>query len=304
MVGVILVVGGSGALGSALTRRLLASGVPVRVMTRRPDAAGALRDAGAEVVEGDLLERASLVRACAGADAVVASAHAMLGRGRQSSAHVDFTGHQHLVDAARLSRVGHFVYTSVYDFGPAFHAVPFFRIKLEIEQYVRSSGLAHTIVRPTAFMEMHAHALIGASILANRRVVLFGRGEQPRNFVAVDDVARCVVRVLHDTSFAGGVLDVGGPQNLTNLDVVRIYERLSGRRARVSHLPLPALRLSSMLVRPFYSGLSQVLQAGVLGDVVDQRFDARALEARLGSPLMRLEDWVSAHLAGSHQPTV
>jgi uncharacterized protein YbjT (DUF2867 family) len=300
----ILVVGGSGSLGSALTRRLLASGARVRVMTRRPEAAGALRDEGAEVVAGDLLDRASLIRACAGADAVVASAHAMLGRGRQASVHVDLTGHQHLVEAARLNRVGHFVYTSVYDFGPAFQAVPFFRIKLDVEQHLRASGLAHTIVRPTAFMEMHAHELIGAPILANRRVVLFGRGEQPRNFVAVDDVARCIVRVLHDASLAGGVLDVGGPDNLTNMDVVRIYERLGGQRARVSHLPVPALRLASLLARPFYPGLSQVFQAGVLGDTVDQRFDASGLEARLGFPLTRLEDWVSARLARSHQPAV
>jgi hypothetical protein len=99
------------------------------------------------------------------------------------------------------------------------------------------------------------------------------------------------------------VIDVGGPENLTNLDVVRIYERLSGHRARVSHLPLPALRIASVLARPFYGGLSQVLQAGVLGDVVDQRFDASGLAARLGFPLTRLEDWVSARLAGSHQPT-
>jgi uncharacterized protein YbjT (DUF2867 family) len=299
----ILVVGGSGALGSALTRRLLATGARVRVMTRRPEAVGTLRAEGAEVVAGDLLDRASLLRACAGVEAVVASAHAMLGRGRQSSVHVDLTGHQHLVDAARLQRVGHFVYTSVYDFGPAFQAVPFFRIKLEIEEYVRASGLACTIVRPTAFMEMHAHALIGAPILANRRVVLFGRGLQPRNFVAADDVARCMVRVLHDAAFAGGVLDVGGPDNLSNLDVIRIYERLTGRRARVTHLPLSALRVASVLTRPFYSGLSQVLQAGVLGDVIDQRVDASGLEARLGFPLTRVEDWVSARLEQSHQPT-
>jgi uncharacterized protein YbjT (DUF2867 family) len=66
--GSVLIVGGTGMLGGYLTRRLLAAGTPVRVMSRCPDRAVALRDAGAEVVEGDLLDGDSLIRACDGAD--------------------------------------------------------------------------------------------------------------------------------------------------------------------------------------------------------------------------------------------
>ena len=80
-----LIVGGTGSLGSALARRLLDRGKPVRVMTRRPEDAAELKELGAEVLQGDLLDKASLARANKGATKVVASAHSILGRGKESS---------------------------------------------------------------------------------------------------------------------------------------------------------------------------------------------------------------------------
>jgi uncharacterized protein YbjT (DUF2867 family) len=208
----ILIVGGGGVLGSLVVGRLLAAGERVRVMSRTPAIAESLRVAGAEVVQGDLLDRDSLVRACAGADAVVAAAHSMLGRGRHASVHVDGHGHRQLFDVAKAAGVRHIVYTSVYDYGEAYRPVTFFRIKMEVERYLQTSGIDYTILRPTAFMEYHAHVLIGEPVLAGRTVVLFGRGEQPRNFVAADDVAQVVNIALRDRSLAGATIDVAGPQ--------------------------------------------------------------------------------------------
>ena len=64
----ILIVGGSGTLGRLIARDLLAAGEPVRVMTRYPESASALRDAGAEIVAGDLTDKPSLSQACAGVE--------------------------------------------------------------------------------------------------------------------------------------------------------------------------------------------------------------------------------------------
>lgn len=292
----VLIVGGSGILGSIVARRLLAAGDPVRVMSRTPARAEPFREAGAEVVQADLLDRQSLVRACADVRTVVALAHSILGRGRNASVHVDGAGHRRLIDVAKASGVRHMVYTSVYDYGRAYHSVPFFRIKLEVERYLAASGLSYTIVRPTAFMDFHAHTLIGEPILTDRRVVLFGRGEQPRNFIAAQDVAQFVILALRDASLSGETVDVGGPENLTNMDVVRLYERESGRRARVARLPLGMARGMSVLVRPVHPGLSQALQAAVLAETTDQRFDARSLLARFPIELTPLEAWIAQRI--------
>jgi uncharacterized protein YbjT (DUF2867 family) len=293
---VILIVGGSGVLGTLVTRRLLAVGESVRVMSRTPARTAGLRAAGAEVVAGDLLDRQSLMRACAGADMVVAATHSILGRGSNASIHVDGAGHRQLIDIARAGGVRRIVYTSVYDYGPAYQSIPFFRIKYEVEEHLKTSGVAYTIVRPTAFMDFHAHELIGKPILAKGKVVLFGRGERRRNFVAADDVAQVVVASLRDGSLAGETIDVGGPEDLTHMDVVRLYERLTGRAARVTHLPLGAVRALVAVVRPLHPGLSQILQAAVLADTADQRFDSGG-SARVPTQRTRLEDWASRQLA-------
>ena len=64
--GPILVTGATGFIGGRLVRRLAEAGVPVRALAR---SAGAAMPEGVEVVVGDLTDRASLDRACAGASA-------------------------------------------------------------------------------------------------------------------------------------------------------------------------------------------------------------------------------------------
>lgn len=291
-----LIAGGTGTLGRALTRRLLASGAGVRILTRNAARAADMAALGAEIVVGDLVDRASVERACRGVTAVVAAAHSLFGRGRYSSLRVDGQAHRDLIDIACRAGVGHFVYTSVYRYGPAYDAVPMFRLKGEIEQYLKASGLSHTIVRPTAFMESHAHALIGEPILEGRPVPMFGRGDQPRNFVAADDVA-AVVELALQRALDGETIDVAGPGNHTSMDVVRMYERASGRSARVLHLPLPLMRAAAAAIRPLHPGISQVITAGVLADTTDQRVDVSPLVRRLSVTATPLAAFVDSAVA-------
>ncbi len=291
----ILIVGGSGSLGRAAARLLLARGSRVRIMTRSPDRVEDLRAGGAEIARGDLLDPASLAAACEGADQVFATAHSILGRGRESSTHVDDRGHRDLITAARSAGVRRFVYTSAYAHGSASGRVPFFRIKSEIEQAVASSGMVYTILRPTAFMEPHAHTLIGLPVVRKGKVTIFGRGETPRNFVAPEDVARVAEIALTDESLDGESVDIGGSENLTTMDVIHLYENLSGRKARVTHLPLALPRLIAPLLRPVHPGVSQILGYTALSDE-DQSFDSRPMSLRFSFEPMRLEDWAADRL--------
>jgi uncharacterized protein YbjT (DUF2867 family) len=289
----ILIVGGTGSLGSATARRLLAKGTAVRIMTRSPEKAGKLQKLGAEIVRGDLLDRASLTRACRGVDKVLAAAHAIMGRGREASKYVDLQGHKDLIDATRAAGARHFVYTSVYHYGPEYDSIPFFQYKQAVEWFLQASGLSYTILRPTAFMESHAEMRIGQPILEEGKVSLFGKGENPRNFVAADDVAQFVEMSLEDASLSGQTIDIGGPEDLTNMDVVRLYEKLAGHPAKVRHVPLGVLRVMYRLLRPLHPGLSQVLQSAIYADTANAGFDPAPLLAAHPITLTRLEDWVA-----------
>ena len=293
-----LIVGGTGAMGGAAAQLLLQRGLKVRVMTRDPERAEALKELGAEVVQGDLRDKASLARACAGMDGVLAAAHSIMGRGSEASVHVDLQGHKWLIDAAKAAGVRHFVYTSALGAAPT-HPALFFRIKYEMEHYSQQSNLAHTILRPTAFMESHAHMLIGQPILETGKVTLFGRGENPRNFVAAQDVAQFAVLALTTPQMAGEIVEIGGPKNWTNMEVVRLYERLAGKRAKVSHVPLAMLRVMAGVIRPFHPGLSQVMSASIWFDTTDQTFDPRPTSRKYPMPLTKLESWVQSQVEPS-----
>lgn len=297
----ILIVGGTGALGSVTAEKLLAQKEAVRVMTRTPAKAAALQAVGAEIVQGDLRDQPSLIRACQGVDTVFASAHSIMGKGLDASKYVDDQGHRWLIDAAKDAGVNHFVYTSALGAAPDSPS-SFFRIKYKIEQYLRNSGLSCTILRPTAFMESHAYMLIGQPILETGKVTLFGKGENPRNFVAAADVAHFAVLLLLNPGPSGEILEIGGPENFTNMQVVGMYEELAGRKAKVSHVPLGMLRIMSPVAGLFNPGLSQVMALSIGHDTTDQTFDPSALLQQYPVTLTRLTDWMQTYGAAELPP--
>jgi uncharacterized protein YbjT (DUF2867 family) len=127
-------------------------------------------------------------------------------------------------------------YTSGMDADPN-HPVSFLRHKAAVEQYLRRSGLDYTIIHPTAFMETHAHQLIGQPLLEKGKVSILGQGDSPRNFVAVNDVARLIEMVLDNPQAKGEIIEIGGPGNYTNNQVPQLYVRAIGNEAKIGNVP-------------------------------------------------------------------
>ncbi|MDQ3244402.1 MAG: SDR family oxidoreductase [Gemmatimonadota bacterium] len=293
----ILIVGATGRLGGHAARQLLEKGHAVRAMTRDPARARDLETAGAEVVQGDLRDTESLRHATRGARAVISSSHSMLGAGRSSSARVDDEGQRALIAASKEAGVAHFVFTSVLG-ASSDHPVDFWRTKERIERHLESSGLRHTIVRPSAFMEIYAYDLIGKPVTTGKRVMLLGPGTNPRNYVAAADVARLVVLAIEDVRLRGRTVEIGGPENLSAHQVVETFERVTGKKAKVSHVPLPMVRLISGMMGTFHPGVGRILKAAIVGETTDQTFELASLLAEFPIELTPLEDWVRARVGG------
>jgi uncharacterized protein YbjT (DUF2867 family) len=291
----ILVVGATGTLGRKVTRLLLRGGSQVRTMTRVIAQADELKALGARPVRGDLRDPDSLEFAVRGTRAVVASAHSMLGRGESASDLVDEAGHRALIDAAKHAGVEHFVYTSVVGASPD-HPVDFWRYKARVERYLEESGLAYTIIRPTAFMDLHAYQLIGKAVIDGKRVVLFGRGRNPRKFVAAEDVAKVINGALQIPALRGQAIDIGGPENLTAHQVVETFERVSGHKAKVTHVPLGVLKVMSRALQPVHPGMARVIKSGIIAETSDQTFDASTHKSQIPITLTTLEDWARARM--------
>ena len=284
----ILIVGASGRLGSVVVQQLLAQGKPVRVMTRNPLTLAHLKQQGAEVVSGDLRDPASLLRACQGVEQVLAAAHALVGKGDNNPQTVDDAGNRQLIDAAKAAGVKHFVFLSIL--GASLDApLEFFRIKYRTEEYLRASGLSFTIFRPSAFMDLWAQ-LIGQPILEQGKTTIFGRGNNPINFVAVEDVARFVCFAFEDPVAGNQVIEVGGPENLTLNQVAEIFEHVSGRQAKKRLVPLPMMRVLSTLMQPVNPALSRLIRLGVYMDTANLRYDMTETAHAFGVQLTRMEE--------------
>lgn len=286
----ILVVGASGRMGSSVAQLLLERGKAVRVMSRDVSRLERLTSLGAEPIRADLRDRASLVEACKGIDQVVAAAHAFEAQGHNTPKNVDDVGNRHLIDVCLAMNVRHLVFTSVHG-ARANHPVDFFRIKFGVEEYLRVSGLSHTVLRPAAFMEFWA-ALIGQPIVEKGKTTIFGRGLNPVNFVSATDVAHFAVLALDDPAARNLVINIGGPENLSLVQVAEIFERVTGRQAKKNHVPLPVMRVMAALLRPVNPTLSRQIAAGVQMDTQDQTLDMTETLKRFPVTLTRLEDLV------------
>lgn len=239
----IFVAGATGFLGGEICRRLIAGGESVRGLIRPtsdPAVVDRLRGLGVETVIGDVRDRASLDAACRGAQTVVSTVTTT--RSRQPGDTIEATdeiGQLNLVDAARDAGVERFVFVSysrqLDDEGPLTHA------KRAVEERLRTSGMAWTILRPSYFMEVWLSPNVGFDF-NQRKATLYGDGERKISFISLGDVAEFAVRAVLSPVAANAAIELGGPDAFSPNEVVRIFEETCNQPFEVQHVPENALR--------------------------------------------------------------
>lgn len=263
---VILIAGGTGNLGSRLVQRLLARGQSIRVLTRDPGRVPPQLGERLELVEGDVRQPTSVARAMRGVDTVVSAIHGFAGSGAVSPASVDRDGNTHLIEAAEAADAS-VVLMSVVGAAPD-SPMELFRMKHAAEKRLRLSRVPWTIVRATAFLETWT-ALLEQTANSSGRPLVFGRGDNPINFVSVEDVAVLVERVVIDPSTRGQVLEIGGPQNLSLNQLAAAVQKAAGRSKAPRHVPRAVLRVMAVALRPVRPDLARQAQAALVLDTAD-----------------------------------
>jgi uncharacterized protein YbjT (DUF2867 family) len=289
---VILVVGSTGVLGGEVCRLLLENGQPVRVLVRDSSDAGTvdrLRDAGADVFFGDLREPQSLAAACVGANAVVSTATAMRpGNPGEWVLSIDRKGQQALAAAAQSAGVGHFVYVSISGNLDS-PVTPLQEAKRAVERQLQASSMGWTILRPSAFMEVWLSPLLGFDP-ANDRATAYGSGGAPISYISVSDVARFCVESLSNPAARNQIIELGGPDAMTALQVVRVAEGVTGRSIQVHHVPEEALQAQyDAAPDPLQRSFAGLMLALAAGDVIDMRLTLQQFQLPLRSVRSHIE---------------
>jgi len=267
----ILVVGATGALGSEICRLLTRRNRSVRALVR-PTADRSrveqLRTLGATLVPGDLKDRSSLDEACRGVDAVISTATTTMSRQPDDSIpSVDQDGQLRLVDAARAAGVPRFVYVSY-----SRHLdidCPLTTAKRSVEERLTRSGMTYTILRPSFFMEVWLSPALGFDP-QNARAQLYGSGEAKISFVSAKDVARFAVDCLDNSAASNATIELGGPEALSPLEVVRRFEKAGGRPFTVETVPEAALEAQlAGATDPLQKSFAALMVGYARGDAID-----------------------------------
>lgn len=248
----ILVLGATGRQGGAAAARLLADGWRVRALTRNPDgpAAQALAKAGAELVRGDMGERASLDAAMQGVYGVF-SVQPPDWNPSDTSAAEELRLGMNAADAAKAAGVRHFVYSSVNgaDRQSRFRHLA----KWEIEKYIAKLGLPATILRPSGFMENYADPMYG---IRDGTLAEATDPDVPVKLIAVDDIGEFVrLAFKQPDKFMGKTIEIAGDA-LTPPEIAASVARAIGRPVRYVHIPIDAVRRQNEILARIYEWLN------------------------------------------------
>ena len=258
--GLYLVTGGAGFIGSCLVRQLLARGEKVRVLdnlsTGKESNLAEVR-ADIELLEGDLCEPPVVRRAVRGVDfvfheAAIPSVPRSIDRPLESHA-ANATGTLILLHSAREARVRRFVYASSSSVYGASEELPkreslrpeplspYAVSKLAAEQYCmvfhRLHGLETVALRyfnvfgPRQDPSSHYSGVVSRfidAIVSGKRPVIYGDGEQTRDFTYVENVADANLTACHAPQAAGRVYNVGCGQRTSLNQLWEIMARLAG----------------------------------------------------------------------------
>jgi NADH dehydrogenase len=141
-------------------------------------------------------------------------------------------------------------------------------MKYGAEQELRASGLAWTMVRPTAYRETWTKVLCDP-LLTKGRTQVFGVGDNPINFVSVQDVASIVERAVVDPELRGRTMEAIGTENLTMNELVERYRKDPGHGGSIKHVPRAAMRVGSVALRPFNRAMADLIAAALVMDTQD-----------------------------------
>ncbi len=271
----VLVVGASGLLGGKIATALKEQGLQVRGLCRNPANHPELAEKGIELLQGDLRQSDSLVKACKGVKTVVTTANSVAGNGDNSSKAVDLYGNRALIDAAKSEGVEHFIFVSMSGITPN-SPVNFVQFKYATEEYLKASGMNYTIIRPRAFMEIWG-MLLGEPILKKGKVQVFGRGNNPVSFISAEDVKEFATLAVTEPSLRNKSLELGGPEGLTVNQVVEKYAQVSGKTPKVTHIPVPMLRSMRLIMKLFRPGLGNLIGLSLVMDTLPGLVDSAEL---------------------------
>ena len=232
----ILVIGGTGTLGRQIVKQALDEGYQVKCLVRDFRRGAFLKDWGAELIYADLSKPSTLPLALKGVQIVIDAA-TIRSTSVYTSEAVDWRGKLALLKASKLIGVKKFIYFSILNASKN-PSIPLMDLKIKIEEELKNSKLNYTIFQCSGFFQglISQYAL---PILENETIWV-PSDSAPVAYLDTQDAAKAVVQTLKNSEYDNKKVSLIGEKFWSPKEIIQLCERLSGKTAKISYIPVVA----------------------------------------------------------------
>ena len=278
----ILVTGGTGAMGSVLVRMLAQQQNKVRVLCMLDDPFTArVKEIAADIRYADIANKVDIRNVCDGVQTVYHLAAIIISKDEKAFENINVEGTRNITEEAARAGVGHFIYVSSASVTyPA--PTPYSLSKRKAEEIVKKSGLTYTILRPTlVYGEKGGQEFdMYLDYLKKFPVVPFiGNGVPLKRPVYVEDVNAGLLAVCGNEKTFGKTYNLSGGEAVSMIDFTRLCLKLMGMGHKpIIHLPIWLCRMIAALMKLIMSDppLKWQVIAGITQDANLDPADAMA----------------------------
>ncbi len=234
----VCIIGGSGFVGRVIVRQAIRAGHHVTIACRHPEKARSLIVEGVRLIKADLSDGRGLDHAVSGADCVINLVGLLFERGRYDFDTVHVHGTEHVLAACKRHNVKQYLHMSALGAGTV-PASSYSRSKGDAEGYVRQSGLAWTLIRPSIIYgagdSFFTKFKAISAMLPVLPVIQPATRFQP---VWVEDVARVFVQSIGNRHAREQTYELGGPKAYSFMELMTLLMTILQHKRLL--LPVPS----------------------------------------------------------------
>jgi UDP-glucose 4-epimerase len=240
-----IVFGGSGFLGSHVADALTSAGYETTIYDMKKSSYLQKNQA---MITGNILDKKAVIKAVAGCDVVynfagVADIEEAHGKPVETVEN-NILGNTIILDACRQSKVKRFVFAStiyVYSNAGSFYRSSKQACELIIENYSEVYGVPYTILRygslygPRADETNWVYKTLKQAVIEGK-ITRYGDGEEIREYIHVEDAAKCSAMILSD-EFKNQSVIITGHQSTRVKDIMIMIKEMLKNKVKLEFLP-------------------------------------------------------------------
>lgn len=280
----ILFIGATGMLGKPVAGQLIQSGFDVTLLARNTAKAQTMFPS-AKVVQGDVFDKSTLVKAFAQMDAVYMNLSVMQSS-KEKDPQPEREGIENIISAAKETSVKRLAcLSSLVHFYEGMNGFSWwsFRIKHAAVEKIKASGIPYTIFYPSTFMETFPYQM-----MRGNKVALLGKSEAPMWFIAAADYAKQVARSFEIAGNENKEYNIQGPEAFTFDEATKVF-MANYKKAKLSTMKVPI-----GLMKFFGNFIQKFNYAWHICEALNkypEKMDSQQTWNELGTPVTRLADY-------------